>query len=76
MAMKFWTAEDLPKNYCAYTPCFRRETMSAGKDVRGIKRGFQFDKVEMYVFTKPEDSEAAHLKMLADAEETLQATWA
>ena len=65
-------AEDLPRNYCAYTPCFRREHMSAGKDVRGIKRGFQFDKVEMYIFTKPEDSEAAHVKMLADAEETLQ----
>jgi seryl-tRNA synthetase len=64
-------AEELPKNYCAYTPCFRRERMSAGKDVRGIKRGFQFDKVEMYMLTKPEDSEAAHLKLLADAEETL-----
>ena len=63
--------EELPKNYCAYTPCFRRERMSAGKDVRGIKRGFQFDKVEMYMLTKPEDSEAAHLKLLADAEETL-----
>jgi seryl-tRNA synthetase len=66
------SAEELPRNYCAYTPCFRRERMSAGKDVRGIKRGFQFDKVEMYMFTKPEDSEAAHLKMLADAEETLK----
>lgn len=66
------SADELPKNYCAYTPCFRRERMSAGKDVRGIKRGFQFDKVEMYAFTKPEDSEAAHLKMLADAEETLK----
>ena len=66
------SADELPKNYCAYTPCFRRERMSAGKDVRGIKRGFQFDKVEMYSFTKPEDSEATHLKMLADAEETLK----
>jgi len=66
------SADELPKNYCAYTPCFRRERMSAGKDVRGIKRGFQFDKVEMYTFTKPEDSEAAHLKILADAEETLK----
>jgi seryl-tRNA synthetase len=66
------SAEDLPRLYCAYTPCFRREKMSAGKDVRGIKRGHQFDKVEMYAFTKPEDSEATHLKMLADAEATLQ----
>ncbi len=60
----------LPKLYTAYTPCFRREKMSAGRDVRGIKRGHQFDKVEMYMYVKPEDSEAMHLKMLADAEET------
>ncbi len=63
--------EDLPKNYTAYTPCFRREKMSAGRDVRGIKRGHQFDKVEMYMFTKPEDSDAAFEKMIADAEETV-----
>jgi seryl-tRNA synthetase len=44
--------------------------MSAGRDVRGIKRGHQFDKVEMYIYCKPEDSEAMHLKMLADAEQT------
>jgi len=48
--------EELPKNYVAYTPCFRREKMSAGRDVRGIKRGHQFDKVEMYKFTTPESS--------------------
>ena len=47
---------DLPINYVAYTPCFRREKMSAGRDVRGIKRGHQFDKVEMYKFTTPETS--------------------
>ena len=47
---------DLPRNYVAYTACFRREKMSAGRDVRGIKRGHQFDKVEMYKFTRPEDS--------------------
>ena len=61
---------DLPKNYTAYSPCFRREKMSAGRDVRGIKRGHQFDKVEMYTFCKPEDSPAAFEKMFADAEET------
>ena len=61
---------DLPKLYTAYTPCFRREKMSAGRDVRGIKRGHQFDKVEMYIYCKPEESEAMHLKMLKDAEET------
>lgn len=62
--------DSLPKFYTAYTPCFRREKMSAGRDVRGIKRGHQFDKVEMYVYCKPEDSEALHQKMLKDAEET------
>ena len=61
---------DLPLYYTAYTPCFRREKMSAGRDVRGIKRGHQFDKVEMYMFVKPEDSPAAFEKMVADAEET------
>ena len=44
--------------------------MSAGRDVRGIKRGHQFDKVEMYIFCKPEESEGMHEKMLADAEQT------
>ncbi len=47
---------DLPLKYVAYTPCFRREKMSAGKDVRGIKRGHQFDKVEMYQFVHPDKS--------------------
>lgn len=60
----------LPRQYTAYTPCFRREKMSAGRDVRGIKRGHQFDKVEMYIYSKPEDSEALHQKMLKDAEQT------
>jgi seryl-tRNA synthetase len=61
---------DLPRDYTAYTPCFRREKMSAGRDVRGIKRGHQFDKVEMYMFTRPENSAQAFEKMVADAEET------
>jgi seryl-tRNA synthetase len=61
---------DLPRYYTAYTPCFRREKVSAGRDVRGIKRGHQFDKVEMYMFTEPEDSPAAFEKMVADAEQT------
>jgi seryl-tRNA synthetase len=60
----------LPLHYAAYTPCFRREKMSAGRDVRGIKRGHQFDKVEMYMFCKPEDSDAALEQMRADAEAT------
>jgi seryl-tRNA synthetase len=62
---------ELPKYYTAYTPCFRREKMSAGRDVRGIKRGHQFDKVEMYMYVKPEDSDAAFEKMMKDAEETV-----
>jgi seryl-tRNA synthetase len=50
------TADQMPLKYVAYTPCFRREKFSAGRDVRGIKRGHQFDKVEMYWFSKPDDS--------------------
>jgi seryl-tRNA synthetase len=60
----------LPRFYTAYTPCFRREKISAGRDVRGIKRGHQFDKVEMYIYCKPEDSDQMHEKMRADAEQT------
>lgn len=63
----------LPRLYTAYTPCFRREKMSAGRDVRGIKRGHQFDKVEMYIYSKPEDSDTLLQKMLADAEQTCAA---
>jgi seryl-tRNA synthetase len=59
----------LPMHYTAYTPCFRREKMSAGRDVRGIKRGHQFDKVEMYKYCKPDDSPAEFEKMVADAEQ-------
>ncbi len=61
---------DLPLRYTAYTPCFRREKMSAGRDVRGIKRGHQFDKVEMYIYCRPEDADAELEKMLSDAEQT------
>src|SRR5450759_1513669 len=64
--------KQLPLQYTAYTPCFRREKMSAGRDVRGIKRGHQFDKVEMYIFCKPEESERELEKMLTDAEQTCQ----
>ncbi len=48
--------DELPRRYVAYTACFRREHMSAGRDVRGIKRGHQFDKVELVVMCAPEDS--------------------
>ncbi|RRR72828.1 MAG: serine--tRNA ligase [Candidatus Viridilinea halotolerans] len=63
------SAEQLPIHHVAYTPCFRKEQLSAGRDVRGIKRGHQFDKVEMYMFELPERSYAALEKLRGDAEE-------
>lgn len=59
----------LPLNYVAYTPCFRRERMSAGRDVRGIKRGHQFDKVEMVKFCTPETSDAELERLVDNAED-------
>lgn len=64
---------DLPLNLTAYTACFRREKMSAGRDVRGIKRGHQFDKVEMYKYCLPEHAAEELERMVADAEATCQA---
>jgi seryl-tRNA synthetase len=61
--------EDLPLYYVSYTACFRREKMSAGKDTRGIKRGHQFDKVEMYKFTEPEKSNEELERMVDNAED-------
>jgi len=63
------SADNLPLHYVAYTPCFRREKMSAGKDIRGIKRGHQFDKVELYKVTAPENSDEELEKLVADAED-------
>ena len=65
-------AADLPIRYAAYTPCFRREAGAAGKDTRGILRVHQFDKVEMVLFEKPEDSPAAREWMTERAEILLQ----
>ena len=65
-------AAELPIRYAAYTPCFRREAGAAGKDTRGILRVHQFDKVEMVLFEKPEDSEAALEWMTERAEILLQ----
>ena len=59
----------LPIRHVAYAPCFRREKMSAGRDVRGIKRGHQFDKVEMVKLVEPERSDAELLALLDDAED-------
>ncbi len=63
---------DLPLNYTAYTPCFRREKMAAGKDTRGIKRGHQFDKVELYKYVRPEESDHELDRLVADAVEVLR----
>jgi len=66
-------AADLPLNYVAYTACFRREKMAAGRDVRGIKRGHQFDKVEMYKLTTPETSYDELEKLVDNAEDVCRA---
>jgi seryl-tRNA synthetase len=65
-------AEELPKHYCAYTPCFRREAGSYGRDTRGLIRLHQFDKVELYKFVHPDTSEDEHQTLLRDAEAILQ----
>ncbi len=65
-------AKDLPIKYVAYTPCFRSEAGSYGRDTKGLIRQHQFDKVELVKFTTPETSEAELENLLADAEEVLQ----
>jgi len=62
----------LPLYYVAYTACFRREKMSAGKDTRGMKRGHQFDKVELYKFTEPSTSDQELEKLVNNAEQVCQ----
>ena len=62
-------AGTLPLYYVAYSACFRREKMAAGKDTRGIKRGHQFDKVELYKFTDPDHSMDELEKMVKNVEE-------
>lgn len=64
--------EDLPRYYTAYTPCFRREAGSHGKDTRGLIRQHQFNKVELVKFVKPEDSNTELEKLTNDAEDILQ----
>ncbi|MEO5357999.1 MAG: serine--tRNA ligase [Nitrospirae bacterium YQR-1] len=65
--------EELPIRYTAYTPCFRAEAGSHGKDTRGLIRQHQFNKVELVMFTKPEDSYHYHEVLTADAESILEA---
>lgn len=64
--------EDLPKWFAAYTPCFRREAGSAGKDTRGLIRVHQFNKVEMVKLCTPQTSAIEHEKLTNDAEEMLK----
>ncbi|MBE7707584.1 MAG: serine--tRNA ligase [Cyanobacteria bacterium SIG27] len=64
--------EMLPKYMTAYTPCFRREAGSAGKDTRGLIRQHQFNKVELVKLTKPEESADEHEKLTRDAENVLE----
>jgi len=66
------TEADLPKKFFAYTPCFRREAGSHRADERGMVRGHQFNKVEMFQFTKPEDSDAAFEELVTKAEKLVE----
>ena len=66
-------ADELPIRYSGFSTCFRREAGAAGKDTRGMFRVHQFNKVEMFVFTRPEDARAEHDRMVALEEELLQA---
>jgi len=63
---------DLPIRHVAFTACFRREQMAAGRDTRGIKRGHQFDKVELVKFVRPETSMDELTALLSDAEDILK----
>jgi len=65
-------AKDLPKHYTAYTPCFRSEAGSYGRDTRGLIRQHQFEKVELIKLALPEDSDEEHEKLTANAERILQ----
>ncbi|GAX88709.1 serine--tRNA ligase [Effusibacillus lacus] len=65
-------SEDLPRYYVAFSPCFRSEAGSAGRDTRGLIRMHQFNKVELVKFTKPEDSYEEWSKLVKDAETVLQ----
>jgi seryl-tRNA synthetase len=67
------TEEQLPIYHCAYTPCFRREAGSYGRDTRGLIRLHQFNKIEMVKFVHPDKSEAEHQTLVANAEAILQA---
>ncbi len=66
-------AKDLPQRYVSFSTCFRREAGSYGKDTKGVFRVHQFDKIEMFVFSKPEDSDKEHEHLLSLEEKLMQA---
>src|SRR6185437_8367299 len=66
-------AAALPARYAGFSTCFRREAGAAGKDTRGIFRVHQFDKLEMFAFVPPAESQTEHERLLAIEEELLQA---
>jgi seryl-tRNA synthetase len=70
-AGEIFDAAELPRRYAGFSPCFRREAGAAGRDTRGIFRVHQFDKVEMFSFVPPEQSDAEHQRILAIEEEIL-----
>lgn len=72
MADKIIDEDDLPLRFGAYSPCFRREAGTYGKDTKGIMRVHQFEKIEMVAFCKPEDSRDMHAELLAVEEEILK----
>jgi len=72
-AGSIFASADLPLRYAATSPCFRKEAGAHGRDTKGIFRVHQFEKVEQFVFCKPEDSWVEHEKLLKNAEEFLQA---
>ena len=72
-ANEIFDIKDLPRRYFAFSTCFRRESGSYGKDTKGILRVHQFDKLEMFVFSKPEDSKKEHKLLLSVEEELMKA---
>lgn len=72
-ANEVFNAEDLPRRYFAFSTCFRRESGSYGKDTKGILRVHQFDKLEMFIFSKPENSSQEHKLLLSIEEELMSA---
>jgi len=72
-AKEFFQEKELPRRYVAFSSCFRREAGSWGKDTKGIFRLHQFDKIEMFTFSKPEDSKKEHLFLVENQKKLMEA---